>query len=423
MSALPLEGIRIVDLTMVWAGPFATRILADMGAEVIKIESIKNYDLIRTLVFLRRDTERRWNKSAYFNHYNRNKLGISLDLSNPKGKELLFRLIKISHAVVENYRADVMEKLGLGYEVLKQVKSDIVMLSLPGHGKTGPERLNYAYGTLLEELSGLVSMGGYRDGLVEKTGISYGDPTAGYMAAGLLAAALFYRAKTGKGQFIDLSQRENLTRLMGEAVLDWSMNQRMWPLMGNRHFWMSPHGCYRCKGENKWVTIAVTNDEEWAGFCSAIGDPPWTKEPKFADSATRYQNQDEMDKYIEQWTKVRTPQEVMYIMQAAGVAAGPVMDQLDLLEDPHLNEKGFWEMHTHPDAGTWKMEKPTFVLSETPLRIRRPAPMFGEHNYYILKELLGLSDKEVKELEKEKIIGDAPDIPENLYTTETQVIA
>ena len=414
MAKLPLEGIRIVDLTMVWGGPYATRILGDMGAEVIKIESVENYDLLRTYVFLPQGTERPHNKSAYFNHYNRNKMGVSLNLAKRRGIELFKKLVKMSDVVIENYRADVMEKLGLTYEVLKEVKPDIIMVSLPGHGKTGPERNNYAYGTHVEQIAGLVSITGYRDGYIQRAGISYGDPISGVAAAGAVATALHYRRLTGKGQFIDLSQRENLTRLIGDAVMDWTMNQRMWPCIGNRHSSMAPHGCYRCKGEDEWVTIAVETDKEWQSFCQALDNPQWSREEKFADSLSRWQNQDELDKYIEEWTVRRTPDEVMHILQDAGVAAGVVMDCKALLADPHLNERGFWEMQTHPDAGTWRMEGPTYRLSKTPAHIRMSAPSFGQHNDYLFRELLGLSDREIEQLEKEEIIGSEPLIPENL---------
>ena len=414
MAKLPLEGIRIIDLTMVWAGPYATRLLADMGAEVIKIESIKNYDLLRTFVFLPQGTERPYNKSAYFNHYNRNKLGATLNLGKRRGAELFKELVKISDVVIENYRPDVMEKLGLTYEVLREVKPDIIMISLPGHGKTGPERDNYAYGTHVEQLSGLVSITGYRDGHIQRTGISYGDPLAGAMAAGAVATALHYRRVTGKGQFIDLAQRENLTRLIGEAVMDWTMNQRMWQYTGNRHPSMVPHGCYRCQGEDEWVTIAVETDRGWESLCQALGNPSWTSDAKFADSLNRRQNQDELDRNIEEWTVLRTPYEVMHILQHTGVAAGAVMDCKALLQDPHLNERDFWEMQTHPDAGTWKMEGPTWRLSESQAHIRMSAPCFGQHNDYLFRELLGLSDKEIEQLEKDEIIGVEPDIPKHL---------
>lgn len=414
MARLPLEGIRVADLTMVWAGPFATRILADMGAEVIKIESVRNYDLLRTFAFVPAGTPKPYNRAGYFNHYNRNKLGVSLDLSKPRGVEVFKSLVKISDVVIENYRADVMEKLCLTYDVLKEVKPDIIMVSLPGHGKTGPERNNYAYGTLIEQLSGLVSITGYPDGYVQKSGISYGDPVAGAMAAGAVAVALHHRRRTGRGQFIDMSQRETITRMLGEAVMGWTMNREIQPCMGNRHPAKAPHGAYRCKGADEWVTIAVASDEEWAGFCRALGNPAWTKEARFADSLSRWQHQDEMDRYIGEWTSRRTPQEVMYILQAAGVAAGAVMDCRALLEDPHLNEREFWEMQTHPDAGTWRMEGPTFRLSRTPAHIRMSAPAFAQHNDYLFRELLGLSSDEIEQLEKEEVIGQVPAIPDHL---------
>ncbi len=414
MTGLPLEGIRIADLTMVWAGPCCTKFLADVGAEVIKIESVKNYDLNRTFVYLPPGTPRPYNRSAYFNHYNRNKYGISLNLAKPRGKEIFKRLVKMSDVVIENYRADVMDKLGLNYEMLKAVKEDIIMVSMPGHGKYGPERDNYAYGTLMEQLSGLVSITGYPDGYVQRSGISYGDPVAGAAAAGAVMAALHYRRRTGKGQYIDLAQREGITRMIGEAFMDWSMNRRVQQPMGNRHPSMVPQGCYRCKGVDQWVTIAVETDAEWECFCRALSDIDWTRDARFAGSLSRWQNQDELNKYIESWTILRTPYEVIHVLQSAGVAAGAVLDARNLLEDPHLNERGFWEIQTHRDAGTWRMDGPVWHLSKTPAHIRMSAPCFAEHNDYVFREILGLSAEEIEQLEKEEVTGREPVIPEHL---------
>ena len=413
-AGLPLEGIRIIDLSMVWAGPYATRILADMGAEVIKIESVNNYDLLRTFVFLPQGTERPYNRGAFFNHYNRNKLGITLNLAKPRGVGIFKKLVEISDVVIENYRPDVMGKLGINYEVLKEVKPDIIMVSMPGHGKTGPEKDNYAYGTHVEQLAGLVSITGYPDGHLQRSGISYGDPVAGTMAAGAVATALHRRRSTGKGQYVELAQRENLTRFVGEAIMDLTMNRRIWPTIGNRHTCMAPHGCYRCKGDDAWVTIAVDTDEQWGCFCRALGDPPWAEYVAFADSLSRWKNQDELDRLVEAWTMVRTPHEVMHTLQSKAVAAGVVMDSRALLEDPHLNDRGFWETVTHPDAGTWKMEGPTCRLVDTPAHIRMPPPCFGQHNDHVFRYLLNLTDLEIKQLVDEEIIGTAPLIPDHL---------
>ncbi len=244
---LPLEGIRIADLTMVWAGPYATRLLADMGAEVIKIESLAVWDQLRGLGSLPPDTPRLYNKSAYFNHNNRNKYGATFNLRHPRGKELFLELVKQCDVVMENYRAEVMDRLGLSFDELRAVKPDIILVSMPGHGKTGPERDYVAYGTNVEQLAGVVSLTGYEGEEAQKTGISFGDPMAGTAAAGAVAMALHYRNRTGRGQFIDLAQREALSTFVGAQMVGYSMNHELPERLGNKHPYHAPHGVYPCQ--------------------------------------------------------------------------------------------------------------------------------------------------------------------------------
>src|SRR5579884_2582240 len=250
---LPLAGVRIADLTAVWAGPYATRLLADMGAEVIKVESAGAPDLLRALAGPMPGVERTYNRSAYFNHNNRNKYGCSIDLATPAGKQLFLELVSISDVVIENFRADVLDRLGLGYEVLRGIRPDIVLVSMPGHGKTGPEAGYIAYGTNVEQLAGLVSITGYEGGEPHKSGISYGDPIAGTMAAGAVLTALLYRRRTGRGQWVDLAQREALTGLLGEYVVHYSMTRRLPERTGNSHPAWAPHGVFPCAGPGERV--------------------------------------------------------------------------------------------------------------------------------------------------------------------------
>ncbi len=221
MYKLPLHGIRVLDLTMAWAGPYATRLLADMGAEVIKVEAIGNWDLLRTYTGQPPTVERVWDKSPYFNHINRNKYGCALDLSRPRGRELFLRLVEQSDVVIENFRAEVMDNLGLAFEVLEEANPQVIVVSMPGHGKSGPERDYVAYGTNVEQLSGLCHLTGYAGGPPQKTGISYGDPVAGVAAAGAMALALWDRRRTGRGQYIEVAQRENLINMIG-GIDDWA---------------------------------------------------------------------------------------------------------------------------------------------------------------------------------------------------------
>jgi len=419
VERLPLYRTRIVDLTMAWAGPYGTRLLADMGAEVIKVEAVNNWDLLRALAGMAPTVENVWNKSAMFNHVNRNKYACTLDLSHPRGKELFLRLVAISDVVIENYRSEVMDSLGLSYDVLRSVKADIILVSLPSHGKTGPEKDFIAYGTNVEQLSGLASLSGYPStgsggGGPQKTGISYGDPMAGIAAAGAVALALWHRRRTGEGQYVEVAQWENLINLIGEYILGYSMSGVQPPPQGNRHSSMAPHGCYPCSGDDRWVTIAVEDDDQFAALCRAMGQPELADDFRFADVVSRYKHQDKLDAIVAAWTGERTPQEVTEALQAVDVPAAPVLTVPDLFDDPQLRARGFWESVSHPEAGIWDVDGVVWRMSASPAHIRLPAPRFGEHNDYVLRDLLGLSTEEIQALAAEGVIGDRPDLTVHL---------
>jgi len=409
MFRLPLYGIRIVDLTMAWAGPYATRLLADMGAEVIKIEASQHWDFIRTYTGQAPSVERVWNKSPYFNAINRNKYGLSLDLRASQGRDLFLHLVAQSDIVIENFRSEVMDNLGLSFELLQGAKSDIILVSMPAHGKTGPEKDYIAYGTNVEQLSGLCHLSGYRDGPPQKTGISYGDPMAGIAAAGAVALALWHRRRTGQGQYIEVTQRENLINVIGEYILGYSMSGREPPRLGNRHPSIAPHGCYSCQGDDQWVTLACEDDEQFAALCSVMGQPQLNRDGRFADVVSRYRNQDVLDEIIAAWTRQRSKEEVTEALQSVGVPAAPVLSVPEVFADPHLRARGFFEPVAHVDAGIWDMDGTPWRMSETPGHIRLPPPCFGEHTDYVLRHLLRLSDEEVENLKQEGITGDTPD--------------
>lgn len=408
MYRLPLSGIRVLDLTMAWAGPYAARLLGDMGAEVIKIESTTNWDVMRSLHLLGRESQRAYNKSGIFNHLNRNKFGCTLDLSQPRGRELFLELVTHSDAVIESYRAGVLDDLGLSYDALRQARRDIILVSMPGHGRDGPESGHIAYGTHIEQLAGLVSLTGYPDRGAHKSGVSYGDPVAGIAAAAALCAALLYRRRTGQGRWVEVAQRESMTSVIGEFFVGFSMNGRQPPRLGNRHRSMAPHGCYACARGDEWLAIAVGSDGEFAALCRVMGRPELAADPRFTDVVSRYKNQDALDEAISAWTKTQRSQEAARALQDAGVAASPVNSVADLMEDPHLRERGFFERTAHADAGVWEMDGVPWRLSQTPAHVRLSAPCFAEHNDYVFRRLLGLSQEEVAELERQGITGRAP---------------
>ena len=408
MERLPLLGIRVLDLSKIWAGPYGTRLLADMGAEVIKIEGPGSWDMTRALSLLPPDIERPYNKAGYFMEYNRNKYACSLDLSRPKGRELGLRLLALSDVVIENYRADVLDSLGFTYDMLCSVKRDIILVSMPSHGLWGPDAHRIAYGTQMEQLAGLVSLTGYADGPPQRSSIAYGDPVAGVMAAAATIAALLHRRWTGRGQHVELAQWEAFLPVLGEFFVGYTMTKQTPPRLGNRHPSMSPHGVYRCAGDDSWVAIAVGSDAAFASLCQVIGRPELAQDERFADVVSRHRHQDVLDEIVSAWTRERAHREAAAQLQAAGVPAMPVLTIPELMADPHLTERGFWEEVAHREAGTWTMDGPPWRFARTPAHVRLPAPCFAEHNDYVLRDLLGLSEGEVAELEREGITAREP---------------
>ncbi len=408
--SLPLAGVRVLDLTMVWAGPYGTRLLADLGAEVIKVEAARSWDMLRSVHLLGGETERWYDKAAFFHHNNRNKYACTIDLNTPQGKELALRLVSMSDIVIENYRADVLENLDLGYDALRAVKPDVILVSMPSHGKDGPQSHHLAYGSNVEQLAGVAAITGYADRGPHKSGISYGDPVAGATAAAMVIAALIHRRLTGQGQYVEVAQWEALISHVGEYIVAASMGHPGPAPSGNRHPSMAPHGVYPCEGDDAWVAIAVGTDAEFAALCGVIGWPDLARDERFADVVSRHRNQGELLDPISAWTRQRSHEQAASELQAAGIAAAPVLSIPQLMANEHLNQRGFWETVVHAVAGIWRMEGPLWRFEKTPASVRLPAPNFGEHNDYVFKGLLGLSGAEVEDLRASGVIADAPDL-------------
>jgi crotonobetainyl-CoA:carnitine CoA-transferase CaiB-like acyl-CoA transferase len=394
-----LEGVRVADFTHAFAGPTGTVMLALMGAEVIKIESSTYSDVAS------RDPKyaKAMENVGIFHCTNINKLSIRLNLKRQEAIDLAKRLVKISDIVVENFRPGVMEKLGLGYSALKRVKPDIIMVSLSSHGATGPEREFGAYAAQMGPLSGLSSVTGYRD-CPPAPIRSTADTLAGVTTILPLLAALNYRRRSGKGQHIDSSAIESLSIGMSDIFMDYTMNKRVRNRDGNRHDFMAPHNCYACKGVDKWVSIAVATEEEWKAFCGAIGNPAWIKDEKFKDGLTRWENQEELDRLIGEWTRNYTSSEVMTILQKAGIAAVPSFTNKEIVEDPHCKERGVFAEVNQPHSGKQIQMRLPWKLSSAPQVPIRPVPLLGEHIDYVFGNLLGVSQEEIKRLEEEEVI-------------------
>ncbi|RLB90543.1 MAG: hypothetical protein DRH26_09510 [Deltaproteobacteria bacterium] len=401
MGDLPLEGYRVIDFGWAAAAPRATCLLADMGAQVIKVETRKRLDPVR---FGPDNIERDPEKDPLFHSINRNKLGILLDLTRPEGKTLIRDLIKKSDVVVENFSPGVMKRLSLDYDELKKLKQDIIMISFPGVGSEGPLSDVVTYGPSLAALAGLDNLIGYEGERVLGMQQAYADINSSLFGAFAVQIALFHREKYGKGQRIEVAQMETLLSTMPEPMLEFSFNNRTLSSLGNVNNMMPVHNNYPCKGEDKWVSISLITEEEWESFCRALGNPSWIQKKDFADNYKRSLNRKDLDKLIGEWTREKTPYEVMEILQKEGVAATPCADTEDRFSDPHFSERENIVNIEHPVTGMDFVPNVVCNLSETPGEIRRPAPMLGQHNEYVFGELLGLSKEKIHQYVEEKIL-------------------
>jgi crotonobetainyl-CoA:carnitine CoA-transferase CaiB-like acyl-CoA transferase len=425
---LPLAGVRVVDLTMVWAGPYATRMLADMGADVIKVEGVSHPDPIRAAgMAALSDVERPWDRVAYFNEYGRGKRSLPLELNRPEGRRTLLELVRTADALIENYRVGVLDGWGLGPETLLRERPDLVVVQMPGFATRGSERNLIGYGPTIEALGGLVQLSGYEDGPPQKSGISYGDPVAGVLAAGALLTGLLRRQRTGEGGVVEVSQRDNLIGLIGEAVLEYSMTGRQPPRRGNRHRWLAPQGCYPClplpedaarplgrpgmqagTATDRWLALTVENDEQWQALCGVIGRADLAADPRYARALDRYERQDELDEAISVWTQTQEDDAAAAALQSAGVPAAAVLTPLALTQDPHLAARGFFREQEHLVAGRYRVAGPLWNLPDGEPHLRAAAPAYGQHRRVVLNDLLGLTDSAIEELEREGITADAP---------------
>ncbi|MBI3457115.1 MAG: CoA transferase [Candidatus Rokubacteria bacterium] len=403
-----LGGTRVLDLTWVLAGPYATRILADHGADVVKVESRHRPDASRfaAALHLSRDPHRHPDTSGYFNNYNRNKRSITLNLEGPEGLALLRRLAAMSDVVIENFSARVMARWGLDFAGLSAIRPDIILVSMAGMGHTGPWRDHVTYADALAALAGLTAQMGYPDR--DPVGLTFGlgDMLAGAHAALATLAALEYRDATGRGQHVDLSQVEAVAAHLGTSVLEVTAAGLRSRCPGNRHPGMAPHGAFPCRGADRWCAIAVETEGQWRALCAAMGRPELADDPRFATLEARKAHEEALESLIGEWTRGRDAETVMTRLQAAGVPAGVVQDARDLVEhDPHLRVRGFYEPAEHPVVGVFPHEGVVARLGETPGRVWHAAPRLGEHTREILGELLGVSDADIVRYEAAGVLG------------------
>ena len=395
MDRSTLKGLRILDFTWLLAGPYATRVLADFGAEVIKVQSRKIA------------TGAESNTTGYFNTWNRNKLSITLNMSHPEARDIALKLVKASDVVMENFTPRVMSNWGLSYDKLIEMKPDIIMLSMSGMGGTGPWKDFAAFGPTIQAFSGITYLSSFPQSPPLGLGYSYADPVAGLFAVLAVLAALEYRDKTGQGQHIDISEYETMCSLLGPAILDYTVNHNAAMPQGNNpgHIAAAPYSCYRCVGDDRWCVIAVFSEEEWQALRDVLGDPAWSGEERFSTISGRQKHAEELNKLLEQWTVKHTPEEVMNLLQQAGIPAGIVEDANDLANDPQLTARDFFIQAEHPVLGKTISDNTPIKLSRTPARFCRPATLLGQDNHYVYQELLGMSEQELSQYIEEGVIS------------------
>ena len=403
----PLEGIRIIDLSMGWAGPLATRNLADMGAQVIKVESCERFDWWRSW-----EATQAWiadngaEKSPQYLYVNRNKQDITLDLENPRGRELLLQLVATADALVENYSGGVLPKLKLDYSYLIEANPDLVMVSMPAFGSTGPWSQFRAYGSTVEHSSGLPHLVGDPEQAPTMQHVAFGDAVGGLNGTAAILTALWHKQRSGEGQFVDLSQVECLFPLAAPGILHQSVYGQSPRRSGNKHPDHAPHGVYPCEGDDAWVVIQVTDEIQWQRLQDLI--PALAP---FGDVDERLDKREALDECVRAWTQQRPAAAVMQLLQGVGVTAAKLNNAQAILDEPHLQDRGYLQWLEREYVGVQPHPSPPFRVTADPIPITSPAPTLGQHNHDILGELLGLGAAELEELEQQGVIGTKPRMP------------
>jgi crotonobetainyl-CoA:carnitine CoA-transferase CaiB-like acyl-CoA transferase len=391
----PLAGVRVLDFTWVVAGPVATRALADLGADVIKVERRDAVDF----------GDRRGGLSGTLM---RGKRSIVLNLADARGVALARRLALAADVVVDNFSARVMPNLGLDYGSLRAERPDLICVRMTGYGLTGPDAEKVSYGPTLQALTGYTLGMAEPGGPPAGFGYSYSDLAAGNLGALAVLAALWRRRRTGEGGVVDLAQQEAVASLLGPLLLDLAVQGRAWSAVGNasQEAPGAPHGVYPCAGADRWIAISVFDDDDWRALGRAAGDPPWTRDARFAARADRVARAAELDRLVARWTRTLDAGAAMERLQAAGVPAGHVADAADLCaRDPQLAARGHFADVPAPEGRTVRIDGPAFVLSDTPARVRGPGPLLGEHTDDVLATVLGLGSDDLAALRAAGVVA------------------
>lgn len=397
MDDMALDDLKILDFSWVAAGPHITKTLADFGATVVRLESINRPCTMR-IIAPYKDGIPGVNRGLSFLGLNANKYSMALDLKHVYSKEIVKRLVIWCDVVVENFTAGTMEELGLGYDELKKIKSDIIMIRSSNQGQTGPHSKHPGYGIQLMGLAGIPHFTGEIGGVPTPLPVAYTDVVAPPFCTIALIAALDHRNRTGKGQMIDVSQLETAMHFLGPAILDCDVNKNRGGRQGNQSPSAAPHSAFRCKGDDRWCVVAIFNDEQWKALCNILSDSQLAYDTRFNTFMGRKKHESELNSIIESWTIDRTPEDVMKLMQSEGIPAGIVQNGQDLRSDPQLNHRDmFWQLE-HTELGLCTHRGQSIHMSKTPARGRMAAPCLGEHTEYVCREILKMDDSEFVEL-------------------------
>jgi benzylsuccinate CoA-transferase BbsF subunit len=400
----PLAGVKVTDFTWIGAGSFTTKILADMGADVVKLETATRPDTLRLMPPFK-DKVTGVNRSGYFADRNTSKRSIAINMKQPEARALARRMIEQSHVVINNFTPGVMSKFGLGWDDVKKLKPDIVYVAMSLLGASGPERDYLGYGHMINAMSGLLGLSGHPDRDPTGTGTNYPDhipnPTHAVFA---LLAALRHARRTGEGQFVDVAQLEPAVALLGPTVLEWTVNGRNRERVGNRHDLLAPHGVYQVAGDDRWIAVAVGSNEQWTALCRVLERSAWLDSPKWATPEGRREDAEALDAAISEATRGHEGHALMAELQAHRVPAGVVLDCAEVITDPQLTHRGQWVYLDHPEMGRSLYGAPPMHLSGTPAWPRRPAPLLGQHTREVCHEWLGLDNARIDALIAQEVL-------------------
>jgi benzylsuccinate CoA-transferase BbsF subunit len=411
------DGIKVADFSWVAVGPQVARELAEHGASVVRVESHTSPDTLRlSLPF--KDGVAGVDRSAFGTAYNTNKYGMALNLNKPKAQEVAGRLVAWADIMTDSMTPGKMAKWGLDYESCKKIKPDIIYYSTTQAGQDGPWSKFGGYGQQGAAVAGFYDIIGWPDRPPAPTPTAITDFIAPWFLVTTLIAALDYRRRTGKGMYLEQSQWEAGLHFLGPWLMDYTVNSRILRRMGNRDPYAAPHGVFPCLGDDRWVAIAVRTDEEWQAFCQVLGKPEWIHKGRFSTLLGRKENEDELEGFIDQWTRDHTAEKVMWLMQNAGVPAGVVGGggDGDMFEDPQLKHRQAFRRLEHPVIGHHVYNAPSYILSKTPNDIHKAGPCLGEDNEYIYKDLLGYTDDDIADFLVEGVITTEFDVPSGSTT-------